>query len=72
MSLFKHELQANPTSEAAAVQLGYAYFAAGNDTLAKRYYEQAIALKSDGFMATPIWVLWKKNWVTMKPPSNCI
>ncbi|MBT8114513.1 MAG: hypothetical protein KJP04_03990 [Arenicella sp.] len=49
ISLFKYELQTNPSSEAAAVQLGHAYFVADNSILARRHYQQAIELKPDGF-----------------------
>ncbi len=49
ISLFKHERHANPTNGAAAVQLGYAYFMADNNALARHYYTQAIELKPDGF-----------------------
>lgn len=48
LSLFTHEMQTRP-SEAAAVQLGYAYFMAQDYTQARRYYAQAIALNPDGF-----------------------
>ncbi len=49
VSLFENEMRYNASNEGAPIQLGFAYFGQENYTLARRYFEQAIALNPDGF-----------------------